>query len=243
MTATVADLLPRDAETFEKAAGVAMTDTLPVPIRQIVDPAVTPLAFLPFLAAQESVDLWFEDWTEERKRAMVGDAVALAALKGTREGAVRFLAYVDAVMVDVVAYPAKFIMNYAVIGRTPIGHGPFLANYLIKVDMRKEPGAFVIGRSALKHAYLKRPSREKFDRALIALRVAKGPETEVRVDFAHMRQLQIEDGPVLDDDLYELGAFVERNATPPLSQIWNGTNRADFSDASESQYVALFEDI
>jgi P2-related tail formation protein len=244
MTATAADLLPREAGTFEKAVALALTDVLPVPLRTVLNPAQTPAAFLPFLAAQESVDLWYEDWSDDRKRAMIAEAVSLASRKGLRIGAVRFLSYVDATLVDAVAYPSPFIMNYSIVGRTPIGLKPFKANYLIRVDTTLERHAFVIGRSANGVDFLKRPSREKFDRCLAALRVAKGPETEIRVDFGYLRPLQIEDGPVLDDDLYALGDYVARNATPNPAQIWTGTNRLDFSDINNSGYAAaIFEDV
>ncbi len=242
MTTTVADLLPRHPGAFEKAAALAATDTLPVPIRQVVDPVQTPAAFLPFLAQQESVDLWYDDWTEDRKRAMIGEAVSLAARKGARIGAIRYLSYVDATLVDAVAYPAPFVLGYAIIGRTPVGLPPFTANYLIKVVTTLEPKAFVIGRSAFAAAFLKRPSRQKFDRALAALRVAKSPETFIRADFGYMRQLRIEDAPPLDGT-YRLGAYIERAATPALSRIFTGVSRVSFDEPDDSGGAALFEDI
>lgn len=208
-TATAADLLPRDAGTFEKAVGLAVTDTLPVPIRQIVDPAQTPSAFLPFLAQNESVDLWFEDWTDDRKRAMIAEAVSLASRKGLRIGAVRFLSYVDATLVDARAYPAPFIFGKALIGRTPIALPAFRAHYLVRVDTTLEPGSFVIGRGVIGRNAIKFQSRDKFERALTALRVAKSPETEIRVDFGFMRPLQLGDGPLLDSGVL-LGSYITR---------------------------------
>lgn len=207
---SVADLLPRNRELFEIAAGEAMTDELPVPIRVIVDPQQTPPEFLPFLASHDSVDLWFEDWPLQRKRDMVSEAITLAALKGTRQGSIRFVSYVDATLLDAISYPAPFVMGRAVIGRTPIGHPAFVARYLVKVETVTPPHAFVMGRAVLGRARLKTPSRDKFKRVLIALRVAKAPETEIRVDFGHHRPLQIDDAPPLDGTFY-LGQYVARN--------------------------------
>lgn len=207
---TAADILPRNRGLFEIAAGEAMTDELPVPIRVVVDPQETPEDFLPFLAAHESVDLWFEDWPLQRKRDMVSEAPVLATLKGTRQGSIRFLSYVDGTLVDAVSYPEPFVMGRAVIGRTPVGHPAFVARYLVNVETVTPPHAFVMGRAVIGRSRLKTPSREKFKRVLIALRVAKAPETEMRVDFAHHRPLQIDDAPPLDGSFY-LGQYVARN--------------------------------
>jgi phage tail-like protein len=205
----VADLLPAAAGSYEIAAGKGMSDALSVPIRQIVDPAQTPVAFLPWLAAHESVDLWFEDWSTARKRAMIAEASTIADYKGTRHGVVRFLSYVDATLVDAVAYPAPFVMGRSVIGRNPIGHKPFLARYLIALATVAPPRALVARRGVLGRSRLKTPSREKFDRALRAIRAAKAPETQVRVDFAHHRVIKLSDQLPLDGT-YRLGQYVPR---------------------------------
>lgn len=210
---SAADLLPGGARAypFTRALALGMTDALATPIREAVDPHKAPAAFLPFLAAHESVDLWFEDWPEARKRAMIAEAPILAGKKGTRIGSVRFLSYVDAELVAAVAYPARFVLGRAVIGRTPIGHPPFVARYLVKIVTHTPRNAFVMGRSPIGRRALRTPSREPFHRALAALRVAKAPETEIRVDFAHKRPLQLSDAPPLDGT-YRLGDFVTRRS-------------------------------
>ena len=174
-----------------------------------MDAAQTPAAFLPFLAAHESVDLWFDDWSETRKRQMVADAHSLAPLKGTRDGAEAFLQYVDAELVDAVAYPAPFVMGRARIGRTPIAQPAFVAHYLLKIITYAPPRAFRMGGAALGRARLRTPSREPFNRALAALRIAKAPETEIRVDFAFVRRMTLADAIPLDGS-HKLGDFVER---------------------------------
>lgn len=204
------DLLPTGASLpFEIAIAKAAADDLPVPIRECLDPATTPVAFLPFLAVHRGTRLWFSDWSEARKRQVIAEAPATAALLGTRAGARRLLGYVDAGLVDVVAYPAPFVMGRARIGRTPIGHPAFLARYLVKVVTYKPPRALVMSRGALGRRPLKTPSREAFRRCLVALRAAKSPETEVRVDFSHMRPLLLSDGVLLDGS-HRLGEFVTR---------------------------------
>ncbi|HWW46544.1 MAG TPA: phage tail protein I [Xanthobacteraceae bacterium] len=207
---TAANLLPRNLAPFEIALGEAMTDELPVPIRVIVDPAETPEEFLPFLAAHESVDLWFDDWSTDRKREMVGEAPVLATLKGTRDGSTRFLSYVDGTLLDVIAHPTRFVMGRAILGRTPIGHPAFVARYLVHIETFAPKRSFVMGRGVIGRARLKTPSREKFQRVLISLRVAKAPETEIRVDFRHKRMLTLTDAPPLDAGFY-LGQYLDRS--------------------------------
>ncbi|WP_262027573.1 phage tail protein I [Microvirga sp. Mcv34] len=204
------ELLPQNALEFERALAVALTDDLPVPLREIMDPDRTPAAFLPFLAAHKSVDLWFSDWPEERKRRMLREAIRFARMKGTRAGALLALSYVDATLLDAISYPAPMIFGKAVLGRTPIGHPPFLARFLVKVPTVKPPRSFVMGRSAIGTARLKTPSDEPFRRVREAIRAAKAPETEYRLDFAHKRSLQLSDGPALVDAV-RLGAYVPRN--------------------------------
>lgn len=205
----VAELLPPSATPYEIALAEAMTDGLPVPLREAMDPAAAPIGLLPFLAVHDGVRLWFSDWSAERKRQVIGASLLDCWLVGVRDGAVRFLSYVDGTLVDAVAYPARFVMGRAVVGRTPIGHAPFLARYLVKVETHKPARALVMGRSALGHARLKTPSREPFERCLAALRAAKAPETEIRVDFGHRRRIRLSDGVPLDGT-YKLGSFISR---------------------------------
>lgn len=209
MTTTADELLPTNAGVFENAAALAISDTLPVPLRQIVDAAETPVAFLPFLAAHESVDLWFEDWTEARKREMIAEAMSLAARKGTRVGAERFLSYVDGVLLDVIAYPHPFVIGAAVIGHTPIGWPHHLAAYLIKITTEVPLSAFAVGTSALGAEHLHTADTERLRRGLVALRAAKAPDTEIQVDWAHMRVITADDALSVDGGHY-VGEFVAR---------------------------------
>lgn len=204
-----ADLLPTSAAPFEIALAKAMTDTLPVPLREAMNPATAPTNLLPFLAVHDGVRLWYSDWTTTRKRLVISASLLDCWLVGVRDGAVRYLSYVDATLVDVVAYPARFVMGRAIVGRTPIGHAPFLARYLVKVETIKPLRALVLGRGVLGRARLKTTSREPFNRCLAALRAAKAPETEIRVDFGHARQIRLSDGVPLDGT-YKLGTFISR---------------------------------
>lgn len=203
-------ILPRNAQVFEKAIARAMMDRLPVPLRQIMDPQTAPDEWLPFLAAHDSVDLWFPDWSDDRKRTVISNAINDAALKGTRAGSIEFLGYVDGTLLDTLAYPSPFIIGRGIMGRTPLGLSPFLAFYLIKVLTYAPKLCFVMGRSAIGTVADVTPDPTPLNRCLIALRVAKGPETEILVDFTFKRLLTLGDAPLLDGS-HTLGDYVDRS--------------------------------
>lgn len=206
---TADTLLPANAAPFESALVKALSDVLPVPLRQIADPTTTPAEFVPFLAAHESVDLWFEDWPLARKREMVTEAPTLAAKKGTRAATLRFLHYVDAAVLDIISFPARFVAGRAIAGRTPVGHPAFVARHLVKVETRAPKNALVAGRGVAGRHPVRTPSMEPFRRVYVAMRAAKSPETQYRVDFAHKRRLTLADGPALNGEHY-LGDFIDR---------------------------------
>lgn len=60
-------------------------DSLPVEIlRQFWQPENCPAHLLPHLARQYSVDIWRDEWSESRKRAVVAASPQLHRIKGTR---------------------------------------------------------------------------------------------------------------------------------------------------------------
>ena len=203
------DLLPPNRSVFEEGLVDALTDALPVPYQQILDPQTAPAEWKPFLAVNEIVDLWYSDWPEARKRQMIEQSIDLARLKGTRAGVVAYLGYVEGTLIDTIAYPANFVFGRAVLGRTPIGHPPFLARYLVKIETTKPPRAFVFGRAVLGRSPIKTHSRERLHRGRRAMTVAKTPETEYRVDFAHKRKIRIGDSVPLDGT-YQIDSYVSR---------------------------------
>jgi P2-related tail formation protein len=209
MTTIPTGILAPDATTYEKTLFRDLSQEITLDIRQSFNPLTADVSILPFLAINESVDLWYDDWTDERKRQMIVEALELSSLKGTYDGSVRYLGYVDGTIVDSISYPKRFVFGHGVIGRTPIGHMPFLARYLVKIETQRPPRAFVMGRAVLGRSRIKTHSRERLLRGLAALRIAKAPESEYRVDFAHKRLARIGDGIHLDDN-YQLDQFLDR---------------------------------
>lgn len=203
-----ADLLPPNATAFERAIAEAATDALPVPIRELLDPAQTLSVFLPFLAEHESVDLWFDDWPIERKRAMIADGLRLASLKGTRVGLRGFLTYVDATLVSTIAHPRRFVLGQSALGVQPLKFPIYTALYLIKVRLRRHRRGLVFGRGALGRHALVPVDREPIRRANIAATVSKAPATQYTATFAHRRR------PFFDEMAFGMGfdQFIDRTS-------------------------------
>ena len=215
---TSESFVPEGNAPFERALTKAMSLELPVPMEEVMDPYRTPPQFLPFLAQHYSVDLWFDDWSLDRKREMVAQVkgsstvypgTRLADFKGTREGARRFLEFVDAEVLDVVAHPTRFVAGLSAAGITPVGHPPFRARYLVRVTLVKPFNAFVAGRSAAGMAAGRNVDLTPINRAKTALRVSKAPETEYLVSFAWRRPATFGDGLTFGDER-PFGAYVDR---------------------------------
>ncbi|ACI92718.1 phage tail protein I [Afipia carboxidovorans OM5] len=202
------DLLPANATAFERGVTLAMTDVLPVPIRELLDPAQTLIPFIPFLAEHESVDLWFDDWTVARKRTMIEDALRLAGLKGTRLGLRSFLTYVDALLISTVAHPRRFVLGRSALGVQPLKFPAYTALYLIKVGLKRHRRGLVLGRGALGRHALVRVDREPIRRANIAATVSKAPGTQYTATFAHRRR------PFFDEMAFGMGfdEFIDRKS-------------------------------
>ncbi|TRL35493.1 phage tail protein I [Rhizobium straminoryzae] len=214
----VTALLPDSAGRFEKAMAAGMSDELPVPYADIIDPYRTPPRFLPWLAAHHSVDLWFDDWSPDRKREMIAQcagvsslypASPLGALKGTLQGLKRYLAFVDAEIVDRIAYPARFTFGRAALGRTPLGHRPFVAHYLVKVALKGPANRFQIGRASLGRQALTLIDTEPLRRVKTAMTIAKAAETQYTVTFAWRRGITFQDNLPIDAG-HVFGGFIDR---------------------------------
>ncbi|MFK0384990.1 phage tail protein I [Agrobacterium sp. NPDC090273] len=214
----VSVLLPPLSDPVEQALAGAMLDDLPIPYAVLMDPYQTPARFLPWLAVHHSVDLWFDDWTEERKREMIAQcagvstlfpASPLASLKGTLAGLKRYLAFVDAQIVDRIAHPSRFTFGRAIIGRTPVAHRPFVAHYLVRVTLKAPKNRFQIGRSAFGRAAMTAINLEPIRRAKLAMVTAKTPESLYSVSFAWRRGITFNDNIFIDGS-HVFGGYIDR---------------------------------
>ncbi|WP_377153667.1 phage tail protein I [Roseateles sp. UC29_93] len=86
---TIPSLLPPSATRLERAAAAVSAPAIDAaPLRTLGDSSRIPAAFLPWLAWGSSTDGWQEALTEQARRALVRDSVAIHQRKGTA-GAIR----------------------------------------------------------------------------------------------------------------------------------------------------------
>lgn len=67
---------------LERSGGEPI-EALPIPVRELHDPAACPAHLLPWLAWERSVDYWRDDWSEQVKRDVIAASVAVHRKKGT----------------------------------------------------------------------------------------------------------------------------------------------------------------
>lgn len=109
MTLTPRDhLLPVNASALEQvfASAGKRIQAIPAPIEMVMLPFEVAASFLPFMAWGLSVDIWYDDWAEIKRRQVVADAVRLHRLKGTLAGIRAHLALVDCVILKAIRPPA-----------------------------------------------------------------------------------------------------------------------------------------
>lgn len=78
-------LMPPGSSALERRLAQACSGIsgLNVPLRDLWNPAICPVSFLPYLAWAFSVDRWDESWAESVKRQVVSDAFYIHQHKGT----------------------------------------------------------------------------------------------------------------------------------------------------------------
>lgn len=121
-------LLPDNASPLEKtfAAAGQRIQQIPVPIDLLKRPFEVPLAFLPHLAWEMSVDFWKTDWPEWRKRRIVANSVALHRIKGTLPALKLAASLIGGEVVEAVIPPQK---AFALAPRTPEQKRAYLARF------------------------------------------------------------------------------------------------------------------
>lgn len=93
-------LLPSNATPLERALeqSSARLGDVPIPIKELWNPATCPIEFLPWLAWALSADRWETHWSEDQKRAAVAQAIQLQRTKGTPASLDLVLASFDALL-------------------------------------------------------------------------------------------------------------------------------------------------
>ncbi|WP_019833768.1 phage tail protein I [Sphingomonas sp. PR090111-T3T-6A] len=107
-------LMPPNATALERAVDATVATRFPLPtdlISATWNPDTCPTDLLGYLAAAYSIDLWFDDWPEARKRQVIRDAYDLHRKKTTLAGIKAHVALVDAEVVKVVRPPSKLFLR------------------------------------------------------------------------------------------------------------------------------------
>lgn len=92
-------ILPPNASTLEKGMEAASAvPALPVPLRDLWNPATCPASLLPWLAWALSVDNWDAGWPIAVRRAVIANAIAVQRKKGTVGAVARAIASFGAAM-------------------------------------------------------------------------------------------------------------------------------------------------
>lgn len=82
---TYPSVLPPGSSALSKALEQVAAGLLdiPIPVRAVKSASASPLAFLPWLAWELSLDNWSSDWSEPVRRERVRKAIPIARRKGT----------------------------------------------------------------------------------------------------------------------------------------------------------------
>ena len=83
----MSNLLPSNATPMERAIDAMLQSRIsdvPIDARHLLNPALCPVAFLPWLAWAYSVDVWSDTWTEQQKRDVIAASFNTHRIKGTR---------------------------------------------------------------------------------------------------------------------------------------------------------------
>jgi P2-related tail formation protein len=195
---TAASLLPNNSSDLEFALAYALSRDPGSPLRALRDPYTVPAGSLPWLASHHGVRLWFDDWSEARKRDVVAhhaglhpayEGERLGDLVGTRAGLDRYLSYVDASVVHSLAYPAPFIVGDTAAGSRRVNQAPFTADYLVQVVLVENDETLAAGANAVGDVSVSPPDNRPIDRALAAARAAKATAILLGLFFETRRAL------------------------------------------------------
>ena len=176
-------LLPPNATSAERALEQAMRSGLDLSaVGTLWNPATCPADVLPFLAWGLAISHWDPDWSEEQKRAAIGQAIPFHQRKGTRDAVEEILARFHPLLSIVEwwqANPRRDPHTFEV--RAPAGPGGIDASFLTTETVE----------AIIRDVAAAKPLRAHFDfvfslEAQAALWMAGGfmPGTVSRADYA-----------------------------------------------------------
>ena len=110
---TFDSLLPSHVEPLERSLEqvVALAD-LPIPaLANLSDPWTIDARYLPWLAYRFAVEIWDENWSEEKRRSIIASAIRLQRIKGTLAGIREYVGAAGGELVSVRLPPGKSFLG------------------------------------------------------------------------------------------------------------------------------------
>jgi len=103
-------ILPNNSTAFEKSLEQAANfSNLSISeLANLVNPWKIDARYLPWLAYRFCVEIWQDDWSEEKKRVVIARALELQRIKGTERGLREYVKLVDAKVKQIIVPPQRF---------------------------------------------------------------------------------------------------------------------------------------
>jgi len=103
-------ILPNNATAFEKSLEQAANfPNLPIhELSDLVNPWKIDVRYLPWLAYRFAIEIWQDNWPEEKKRSVIARALELQRIKGTAKGLREYVKLADATVKQIIVPPQHF---------------------------------------------------------------------------------------------------------------------------------------
>jgi phage tail-like protein len=110
---TFESILPSHVEPLERSLEQVVTfPDLPIPaLANLSDPWTTDARYLPWLAYRFAVEIWDENWSEEKRRSIIASAIRLQRIKGTLAGIREYVGAAGGELVSVRLPPGKSFLG------------------------------------------------------------------------------------------------------------------------------------
>jgi len=117
-------ILPHNSTPFEKRLEQAANfPHLPIAeLADLINPWEIDSRYLAFLAYRFSIEIWRDDWTEEKKRSVIARALELQRIKGTQRGLREYVKLVDASVKQIMPYKIMADKAKALFDLHPFSH-------------------------------------------------------------------------------------------------------------------------
>jgi len=149
-------ILPNNSTPFERILEQAANfPSLPISeLAELINPQAIDARYLPWLAYRFHIEIWVDDWSEERKRSVIARALELQRMKGTVRGLREYVKLVDARVQQIVTAP-QHVWAGAGLTKEQIDAWheslPQIRIYFVSEQMKTKQGLSFIGHCFVGH--------------------------------------------------------------------------------------------